>query len=74
MYCQSEVMGGPGKIMRWGVPDGTRDDLTGEQVHDDALISAALCAVLDDQEWAIIGAPVVISKPDPLLEIDEKGF
>ena len=74
MYCQSEVMGGPGKIMRWGVPDGTRDDLTGDQVHDDALISAALCAVLDDQEWAIIGAPVVISKPDPLLEIDQEGY
>ena len=74
MYCQSEVLEGPGKIMRWGVPDGTRDDLTGDQVHDDALISAALCAVLDDQEWAIIGAPVVISKPDPLLEIDEEGF
>jgi len=74
MYCQSEVLEGPGKIMRWGVLDGTRDDLTGDQVHDDALISAALCAVLDDQEWAVIGAPVVISKPDPLLEIDSEGY
>jgi len=74
MYCQSEVLEGPGKIMRWGVPDGTRDDLTGELVHDDVLISAALCAVLDDQEWAVLGAPVIISKPDPLLEMDSEGY
>ena len=74
MYCQSEVLEGPGKIMRWGVPDGTRDDLTGDLVHDDVLISAALCAVLDDQEWAVLGAPVVISKGDPLLEIDQEGY
>jgi len=74
MYCQSEVLEGPGKIMRWGVPDGTRDDLTGDLVHDDVLISAALCAVLDDQEWAVLGAPVIISKPDPLLEMDSEGY
>jgi len=74
MYCQSEVLEGPGKIMRWGVVDGTRDDLTGDLVHDDVLISAALCAVLDDQEWAVLGAPVVIRKADPLLEIDGEGY
>ena len=33
----------PGKRMRWGVPDGTRDEATGELVHDDLLVSAAMC-------------------------------
>jgi hypothetical protein len=40
-HCQSTVLEGPGKKMRWGVPDGTRDDATGELVHDDLLVSAA---------------------------------
>jgi len=31
--CQSQILEGPGKIMRWGVPDGYRDPLTGELVH-----------------------------------------
>ncbi len=42
-HCQSTVLEGPGKKMRWGVPDGTRDDTTGELVHDDLLVSAAMC-------------------------------
>ncbi len=54
--CQYTVPEGEGAIdrrMRWGVPDGTRDDATGEWVHDDRIVAAALCAVLDDQEWVI---------------------
>ncbi|HEU0165049.1 MAG TPA: hypothetical protein VFQ54_08390 [Thermomicrobiales bacterium] len=35
-----EIMNGPGNILRWSVPE--RDG------HDDLVISAALCAVLDD--------------------------
>ncbi len=73
-YCQSEILEGPGHNMRWGVPDGTRDQLTNDLVHDDVLISAALCAVLDDQEWAIVSPPIVIKKVDPLAEIDGEGF
>ena len=42
-HCQSTVLEGPGKRMRWGVPDGTRDDATGELVHDDLLVRAAMC-------------------------------
>jgi hypothetical protein len=41
--CQYEVRPGPGKLMSWSVPD--------PKVHDDLLISAALCAVLDGQDW-----------------------
>ena len=32
--------------MRWGVPDGTRDDTTGELLHDYLLVSAAMCYAL----------------------------
>ncbi|MCK5315548.1 MAG: hypothetical protein KAJ53_10515, partial [Anaerolineales bacterium] len=30
----------------WGVPDGTRDDATGELLHDYLLVSAAMCYAL----------------------------
>jgi hypothetical protein len=32
--CDYSVLDGPGKLMRWGVPDGTRDTRTGDLVHD----------------------------------------
>jgi hypothetical protein len=41
--CEYEVRPGPGKLMSWAVPD--------PKVHDDLLISAALCAVLDGLDW-----------------------
>ncbi len=72
--CQYEVMPGPGKIMRWGVPDGTRDPATGELVHDDLVISAALAGVLDAQEWAVSGPALVARGKDPLGEMDGEGF
>ena len=51
--CQSQILDGPGKVMRWGVPDGFRDPLTSELVHDDLLISASLVAVLDSLTWGL---------------------
>lgn len=56
--CQSQILDGPGKVMRWGVPDGFRDPLTGELVHDDLLISASLVAVLDSQSWGLARSQV----------------
>src|SRR5690606_27787970 len=41
--CTYEVRPGPGRLMSWGVPDA--------RTHDDLLISAALCAVLDRVDW-----------------------
>jgi len=73
-YMQHKVQEGPGKILTWSVPEGTRDDLTGDLVHDDLVISAALCAVLDEQEWSIGGASVVAKRTDPLFEMDKEGF
>lgn len=71
--CDYTVLDGPGKLMRWGVLDGTRDAATGDLLHDDLLISAALCSVLDEQDWMIPGKTVVIQARDPLDELD-KGF
>jgi hypothetical protein len=73
-YCQMEIIPGPERKMKWGVPDGTRDTSNGELVHDDFILSAALCAVLDEQEWSISTAPLIIHKSDPLLEMDREGF
>jgi hypothetical protein len=59
--CQStqmEITTGPERRMKWSVPDGTRDE-TGEVIHDDLVISAALCSVLDEQEWGTAESAVV---------------
>jgi hypothetical protein len=71
--CRNQVLEGPGRLMRWGVPDGTRDG-KGDLVHDDELISTALCAVLDDQEWIFSDEPVVVERLDPLAEMDQEGY
>jgi hypothetical protein len=68
-----EILPGPERRARWGVPEGTRDPATGELVHDDAVLSAALCAVLDEQEWSVGGGTMVVRGKDPLEEMD-RGF
>jgi len=61
---QYTILEGPGRIMRWGVPDGTRDTRTGELVHDDLVISAALVTQLDDQPFGL-AISKVIQASDP---------
>lgn len=41
LAARHEVSAGPGRTMRWGVPDPL--------LHDDCLLSASLCAVLEDE-------------------------
>ena len=41
--CTSQVGDGPNRPLRWGVEDAG--------VHDDLLISAAMCALLDRVDW-----------------------
>ncbi len=48
--CQSEILPGPGKVLRWGVPEGARGP-DGELIHDDYILADALIAVLDRLEW-----------------------
>ena len=72
-FCQFEILPGPQKRVRWGVPDGTRDPASGNPVHDDLLISAALCAALDQQNWSVSAPTFIIQAGDPLDEMD-RGF
>ncbi len=73
-HCQYEVRPGPGRIMRWGVPDGARDIDTRAFIHDDLIFSAALCAVLDGLDWPSpsAGTLLIARAPDPLKEM--RGF
>jgi len=61
-YCQYQIMDGPGKLMRWGVPDGTRDVATGDILHDDYILSAALISLLDQEIWGTGESQVVMQK------------
>ncbi len=70
-YIQLEALPGPGRLIRWGAPNGLK--VAGEYIHDDLVLSAALCAVLDGLEWAISGPALIVQKPDPLKELDH-GF
>ena len=67
--CESEVLTGPSKILRWGVPEGRRDE-NGLLIHDDIPVTDSLTAVLDRLDWTLHTDSVLISPPDPLLEMD----
>jgi hypothetical protein len=67
-YCQYQIMDGPQKTMKWAVPDGTRDVATGDLVHDDYILSAALVAQLDEETWGS-GVSQVIQQKDILKEL-----
>lgn len=65
--CQMEADGGAGCRIHWGVPDGARDPATHRPIHDDLLLSASLCALLDHEKWrkpATSGS--IIQARDPL--------
>lgn len=68
------------KKMSWGVPDGTTiedmDDagrIVQVPVHDDRVIGAALCAVLDEQDWPGTGESELIRRRDVVEEMDAEG-
>ena len=69
-FCQMEVLPGPGRTIRWGVPDGTRDPETGSLVHDDLILSAALIAALPTIAMGPADSAIVPAL-DPL---DEMAF
>jgi hypothetical protein len=71
---QYEILPGPNKTIRWSVPDNTKDPDTGEPIHDDLVISAALAAVLDTEiDWYIQTETIVIHAPD-VMEVLDRGF
>ncbi|MBC7317023.1 MAG: hypothetical protein H5T70_11435, partial [Chloroflexi bacterium] len=56
--AEFEVVDGPQRLMRWGVPDPA--------VHDDFLMSAALCALLEEEMAGLAQPSLVIEAGDPL--------
>ncbi len=66
--CRSEILPGPAKTLRWGVPDGTRGP-DGELVHDDHIMADALVAKLDELEWQSHSETLIVRAPDPLDEM-----
>ena len=73
MHCQYSIVEGPARQMRWGVPDGQRDLSSGELVHDDLLVSAALVSVLEGQAAGPSHSRVIQGR-DPLTGISFKEF
>jgi hypothetical protein len=69
-HCRSEIVQGPSKAMRWGVPDGRRDHASGERVHDDDLMTAAMCCLLDRMEWRVSLPTTWTTPKDPMKEWD----
>jgi hypothetical protein len=60
------VAPGAAKQLRWSVGEAQRDPYSGELLHDDLLVSAALCEVLDGLAWGLGEArSEVIKVKDP---------
>lgn len=67
--CQSEILPGPAKTLRWGVKDGTRG-ADGLLIHDDIILADSMCAELDKLQWMISSPTLMTDVIDPLLEMD----
>jgi hypothetical protein len=67
--CEMDVTAGPERRIQWGVPDGAKA-ANGDFLHDDLVLSAALCAVLDSQPWSAAGPALVVQRADPMKEMD----
>lgn len=70
---QYQILPGPARQLRWSVPEAMRDPQSGELVHDDLVLSAALVGVIDGVKWSAPAETVIIPSIDPLNELDE-GF
>jgi hypothetical protein len=66
--CRSEILPGPQKTLRWGVPDGSRGP-DSALVHDDYVMADALVAILDKLDWEFHSDTLIVRAPDPLDEM-----
>lgn len=62
--AEYDLLEGPERRMRWGVPD--------PRLHDDMLISAALVAALEGRAWSVY-SPAAIVEAEP-VDWEEAGF
>ena len=72
--CQREVRSDPNHTMRWGVWDNVAYDGLIAYGHDDLLISASLCALLDDLGWPGPAQGAAVEIGDPLETIDATAW
>jgi hypothetical protein len=63
--CESEILPGPEKTMRWGVKDGRRG-ADGLLIHDDLLMADALVTRLEALDWHVPTRTIAIEGEDPL--------
>lgn len=66
-FVRMEV--GDSKVLKWSVPDGTRDPGSGDLMHDDLVVSAAFCAILDEVATTAEAKSAVIQPTDALAEL-----
>jgi hypothetical protein len=64
--CQSEILLGPSKTLRWGVPEGTRGP-DGDLIDDDYILADALVSQLDALEWKLSTEFYTIDGEDPSI-------
>ena len=67
--CQAEILPGPTKTLRWGVPEGARR-ADGELIHDDYLLADALIAELDRLDWTVNTEAQTVAAADPLFSME----
>lgn len=68
--CEYEIREGPSRAMKWGVWEQVAYDGLIAYGHDDFLVSAALTAILDLQEWPGTGESATVEQPDEMTNID----
>jgi hypothetical protein len=69
--CQREVRPGPNRLLKWGVWDDVAYDGLIAYGHDDLIISAALTAILDQQDWPGSAEGASVEVGDVLEDIDD---
>jgi hypothetical protein len=72
--CQREVRSGPNRLLRWGVWETPSYDGRIARGHDDLLMSAALTAILDGQDWPGSAKGATVETGDPLEAIDDAAW
>ncbi len=69
-HCQHTAREDSNKPVQRGAPEVRRDQASGELVHSDLLVSAALCTKLDKCVWGLAESEVIGSL-DLLVRMEE---
>ena len=73
-FCKYEVLPGPGNLIRFSVPDGTRNE-NNEYIHDDLIMSAAMSAVVEERigtNFIVPADTLIVDGIDPLETLESR--